>query len=334
MQRARDAGARLLAAIFELRVEETLSVAASDPASPEVARGLQQWLSTRLEGGEQLRVGEIKKPSSGFSAQTWLIDLNDASTGAFARRVVARIETDDPPVYPVQVPDHPGNPAGSVEVALQYQIMRAVSEAGGIPLAGLVGYEADPALLGQPFFVMDYVGGDVPAESPPYTTDGFFTQIAPETRTTMLRNGLAAVAAVHTVPWRKVGLDWLIAPGNTPSIDTQVALWKRYAETELAGRVHPLMETGWKLLAERTPSAGEPVLNWGDPRPGNIIWRDGEVAAITDFEAASIAPPEMDSRVVADVRPHHARGCRSDVAAARRSRPRRAARPLRSGQRP
>ena len=42
---------------------------------------------------------------------------------------------------------------------------------------------------------------------------------------------------------------------------------------------------------------GEAVLAWGDPRPGNIIWRegpDGAVAAVTDFEAAAIAPPELD----------------------------------------
>ena len=139
--------------------EKALSVSAEDPAPREVADGLQKWLSKRLPGGEQLVISEIKKPSSGFSAQTWLIDLADAASGEFKRRVVARIETADPAVYPRQARTHAGNPAGDVEVALQYQVMRSLHRAGGIPLAGLIGYEAEPQLLGQPFFVMDYVDG-------------------------------------------------------------------------------------------------------------------------------------------------------------------------------
>jgi hypothetical protein len=103
--------------------------------------GLQKWLSSRLEGGEDLVISEVSKPSSGFSAQTWLIDLADSTSGEHQRRVVARVETADPAVYPRQSPDHPDNPAGDVEVALQYEVMKSLHKAGGIPLAGLIGYE-------------------------------------------------------------------------------------------------------------------------------------------------------------------------------------------------
>ncbi len=276
------------------RSENALSVSAEEPASQEVASGLQKWLRARLPGGEQLVISNIKKPSSGFSAQTWLIDLSAANGGAFQRRVVARIETADPAVYPRQARSHPGNPAGDVEVALQHHVMSALHQAGGIPLAGLIGYQADPELLGQPFFVMDYVAGDVPAESPPYPTAGFFTEIDAATRTAMVRNGLEVLAALHAVPWRKIGLDWLVDPGSTPSTATQVAIWHTFAETELAGREHPALAAAWKLLAAHVPKESEPAFGWGDARPGNIIWRDGKVATITDFEASAIAPPEID----------------------------------------
>jgi aminoglycoside phosphotransferase (APT) family kinase protein len=275
-------------------VEEELSVSAADPASPEVSQGLQKWLSGRLEGGEKLVISGISKPSSGFSAQTWLIDLADAESGEHHKRVVARVETADPAVYPRQSPDHPDNPAGDVEVALQYEVMKSLHKAGTIPLAGLIGYEPDPALLGQPFFVMDFVGGDVPKESPPYPTEGFFTELDPAGRSQMLRNGLQVMADVHAVPWREVGLEWLVAPGRSPSMDTQVDIWKSFGVDELQGRVHPSLETAWNLLAERTPIASAPALSWGDARPGNMIWQNGKVAAITDFEAAAIAPPELD----------------------------------------
>ncbi|MCW2547137.1 MAG: hypothetical protein JWN96_1597 [Mycobacterium sp.] len=275
-------------------MEEKLSVSAADPASPEVSQGLQKWLSSRLDGGEKLVISGISKPSSGFSAQTWLIDLADAASGEHQRRVVARVETSDPAVYPRQSPDHPDNPAGDVEVALQYEVMKSLHKAGGIPLAALIGYEADSSLLGQPFFVMDFVGGEVPKESPPYPSEGFFTELDPAGRTKMLHNGLQVLADVHSVPWREVGLEWLVAPGKSPTMATQVELWKSFGEDELRGRVHPSLATAWRLLAEHAPKASPPALSWGDARPGNMIWRHGEVAAITDFEAAAIAPPELD----------------------------------------
>ena len=52
--------------------------------------------------------------------------------------------------------------------------------------------------------------------------------------------------------------------------------------------------SGGADLAARFEAASEPGLCWGDPRPGNIIWRDVQPVCATDFEAASIAPPELD----------------------------------------
>jgi aminoglycoside phosphotransferase (APT) family kinase protein len=36
------------------------------------------------------------------------------------------------------------------------------------------------------------------------------------------------------------------------------------------------------------------VFSWGDSRPGNIIYDGTRCACLTDFENASMAPPEMD----------------------------------------
>ncbi len=64
-----------------------LSVSAEEPLTPEAASGLQRWLASRLPGGDRLTITSVSKPSSGFSAQTWLIDLADASAATSARRV-------------------------------------------------------------------------------------------------------------------------------------------------------------------------------------------------------------------------------------------------------
>ena len=60
---------------------------------------------------------------------------------------------------------------------------------------------------------------------------------------------------------------------------------------ELDGREHPVLEAGWKWLRANLPRDTELTLNWGDSRPGNMIWRNFECVCATDFEAASISSP-------------------------------------------
>lgn len=65
-----------------------------------------------------------------------------------------------------------------------------------------------------------------------------------------------------------------------------------------ATREHPLFEEAVAWLRAHKPEESAPGLCWGDPRPGNMIWQaDNSVyrcLCVTDFEAASIAPPEVD----------------------------------------
>ena len=100
-----------------------------------------------------------------------------------------------------------------------------------MPVAPVVGYEPDPAVLGAPFFVMEFVDGQVPIENPCYTLEGFFVDAAPEQRAQMLDDGLRVLAGVHALDWRAAGLDWLIAPGTSPSIAVQLDLWERLRAT-------------------------------------------------------------------------------------------------------
>ena len=199
-----------------------------------------------------------------------------------------RTESPEPPIYPVQVP------GWAVEIELQYRIMDALGRHADVPVAPMIGYEPDPSVLGTPFFVMGFVDGQVPVEDPPYTTAGFFLDVPPADRTLMIERGLATLARVHAVDWRAAGLDWLVPPGTTPGLDAQLALWEEYYRVELRDRVHPLVERAFAWLHAERPRCSPVGLCWGDPRPGNIIWRDAAPVCVTDFEAASIAPPELD----------------------------------------
>ena len=256
---------------------------------PDTLAPLCTWLEARIPGAESVDLLGTRPASSGFSADTTMVDVAVRRVGvAHEERYVLRTESAEPPIYPVQVP------GWAVEIELQYRIMDALRRHADVPVAPLIGYERDPAVLGSPFFVMGFVEGEVPVENPPYTTAGFFLDLTPADRTRLVERGLATLARVHAMDWRAAGLEWLVPPGTTPGIDAQLALWEDYSRIELRGRVHPLVDRAYAWLHSERPSASPVGLCWGDPRPGNIIWHDATPVCVTDFEAASIAPPELD----------------------------------------
>ncbi len=249
---------------------------------------LTNWLiaSTDATAAE---ITEFTPPKSGYSAETLMFTARVDGPNGGEQRLVLRKDTDDDPVYPVQ------GPGGHAEVELQWLTMSALASHGEVPLAPLIGYEADPSVLGNPFFVMGFIDGDVPVENPTYTQAGFFADATPDQRRTLIDSGLEALAAVHRTPWRDLGFDWLRRDDLGLTGMAQLDLWESQCRSELDGRVHgPFEEAVAWLRANAPEHESEPVLCWGDPRPGNVIWQDFRPAALTDFEASSISPAEVD----------------------------------------
>ena len=250
---------------------------------------LAGWLGDRLSASD-VRLDEFRRPEgSGFSAETAIFTARFRREGRDrCERFVVRRETPDPAVYPCQAPGL------DVEIDIQYRVMEALAASGAVPVAPLVGYEPDPAVLGAAFFVMGFVEGQVPIENPLYTTAGFFVEAAPADRRRMISDGLRTLARIHSVDWHAAQLDWLSAPGARPGAARQLEVWETYARAELGDREHPLLDRALAWLGAHVPEDGAVGLCWGDARPGNIIWRDFACVCVTDFEAACIAAPEHD----------------------------------------
>jgi aminoglycoside phosphotransferase (APT) family kinase protein len=173
--------------------------------------------------------------------------------------------------------------------------MDALSSHSHVPVAPLVGYEGDDAVLGAPFFVMGHVEGEVAVEQPPYPTAGFFAEAAPGQRRSAVRSAIEVLAELHRVDWRAAGLSWLAPIDGVPGTAQQLQLWTQYAEHELRGRHFPELDEALARVAAQLPP-DEPIgLCWGDGRPGNVIFGpDFRARCATDFEAASIASPDQD----------------------------------------
>ena len=256
------------------------------------APALRDWLARRFPDRSDVAVTSIDIPvATGFSNETVMFDVAWTEGGRpRTERYVGRVEPPDGGVFPVQTPPC------SVSVAMQHRTMAAVASTGTAPMPPLVGYEPDPAVLGQPFFVMGFVEGRVPSDNPRYSESGFVVDEATTAqRRTMVESGLEAMAAVHSIDWRSAGLEWLDASGGgTPTQAVQIDLYRGYAAAALSGRDHPVLDAALDWLAANDPGDDRVGLTWGDARIGNIIWQDYRPAAVCDWEAAALCPTEAD----------------------------------------
>jgi len=253
---------------------------------------LEQWLVRQWTGASELRVDDLATPqASGYSNETVFFRVRWSTEGEqHEGRYVLRAEPKRPPVYPCQTQP----PQPSVET--QYATMQGVARSGGGPIAPLVGFEADPELLGVPFYVMGFVEGEVLTDTPLYTQEGFFVDASPEQRRTLVESGLDALVGIHALDWRAAGLDWLADPAgpNASPLARQVEIYRRYAEAELGEREHPVLEKAFAWLDRELPDDLALGIAWGDARLGNMIFKDFRCASITDWEAVSLGPPELD----------------------------------------
>ena len=253
----------------------------------------RDWLASAWPDVEDLEVGAFEMPKSGFSARTVFVPLRYRRAGqTIDDKVVLRIENPEPAIYPQQAPGL------DVEIEIQYRSMELLAKTGKVPLAAPIGYEPDPAILGQPFFVMAFAAGEVMTEDPPYTQEGFFAEASPSEQRSIYRRAMQTMVDFHTIDYREAGFEWLVHPEQPPSLERQIDVWETYMRRELGDREHPDFDAGVAWLRKNLPSDLEPGLSWGDSRPGNIIFHKPgdqyEVLAITDFENIAVAPREID----------------------------------------
>jgi len=252
----------------------------------EVAAILTRWLTTKL-GDDAPEVFDVQAPASnGFSNETILCRTRTtAPGGSTEKRLVVRVAPTKHLLFL------------NAEFSTQYRVMRTLADGkSGILLPTLGWYEEDPQYLGVPFFTMDHVEGQVPADNLPYTMEGWVLESTPEQQQTMWWSGIDALASVHRTDWRTLGLDWLTGSARgKPGVAQQMSYYREFMNWAAKGAHVPILESTWDWLVAHQPAEeGEVVLSWGDSRIGNIIWDDFQCACVVDWEMASLGQPEMD----------------------------------------
>lgn len=172
----------------------------------------------------------------------------------------------------------------------QYRVLQAL-EGTAVPAPRVYWYEADPSLLGGPFFLMERIAGDVPN---PWSRDGKRFYEAAAARNVLPRSFVEALAAIHTVDWRAVGLDFLGVPagGNQFALD-EIEKWQSLIE-QSAHKPEPVLTEVLQWLRANAPPARALTLVHGAYRTGNLIIDQDRVTAVIDWELQVIGDPMYD----------------------------------------
>ncbi|MEW2618894.1 phosphotransferase family protein [Streptomyces sp. NPDC048106] len=257
---------------------------------PEVTRErLRTWLAARLPGSSDLEIAELTVPHSGFSTETLLFRAawrtgRTPAGGRFAARVAGRSYQ----LYP------------EARLGTQCRLQRVLYGTGVVPVPRVHWFERDPAVLGAPFYVMEQVAGQVPADLPSYHREGWVAELDEPGRARLWHGGIEALSRLHALDVHALGLHFAALTGHrTPRhgshLDHQLDYYERYLDHfDRADDPLALRTLAW-LRAHRPPEPARPSLLWGDARLGNIIFSAaGRPAALLDWEMASLGAPETD----------------------------------------
>jgi aminoglycoside phosphotransferase (APT) family kinase protein len=247
----------------------------------ELGVALTKWAEHAL--GRPASVTDVGAPGNGMSSETVLFTLH--TDGEEPQAYAARLAP-LPELYPV---------FQRYDLDMQARCMRLVRAHTDVPAPVVRWVELDSRWLGGPFLVMPRIEGDAPPDIPPYVFGGWVADASPEQRAGMQRDAVSVLARLHTLNPGNVDLEFLARPEHgTSALDQQLGHERQYYEWARDGESFPLIERAFAWLDEHRPPDGDAVLNWGDARIGNMLFRDFRVAGVLDWEMATVGPREVD----------------------------------------
>jgi aminoglycoside phosphotransferase (APT) family kinase protein len=226
-----------------------------------MAKFNEKALAEHLSGclGAPCRIESAFRMSMGQSRAMHIVELDCEGTGR--RKVVVRIEQ-----WGLLGTDSRD----------EVRVMRALREVG-YPVAEILSYEPSDAVLGQPFFVMDFVEG----------TSVFIRE--------SLDPYVSSLHELHRMDPQEVKLDFLETPrGPRDAALLQVERWYQVYRGGLAGEPSPLVEEAAQWLRNNAPESERVGIVHGDPGPGNYLHVDGELTAVVDWEFTHLGDPDED----------------------------------------
>ena len=257
-----------------------------NPEFAEIHPPLRDWLRARL--GETAKVDEVeltnfKSPKIGYSSTTHLFDLQYRTDGASTtEKLVLRMEPQGIPLF------------SHYDLRPQFRIMETLA-GSDVPVPRVRWFEEDRSLLGTPFYVMDQVAGEVPADNPPYHKEGWLADQEPGARRRIWLNGVSTLARIHRLDPRQYDLAFLDEPDRGPTpIEQHIHLYEQHIAWGLDRARFPLLDTTVGWLRDHLPMDEPTALTWGDARISNLMFQGEKCVAVLDWEMARLGNPVQD----------------------------------------
>jgi aminoglycoside phosphotransferase (APT) family kinase protein len=236
------------------------------------AQGLELQPLIVLEGLEPFLPGdgpiEVKRLGTGHSNETFLV----ARDGE--RWVLRR-----PPRPPYAPTAH--------DVVREYRILAALAPLDvRAPRPHAVC--EDPGPIGAPFYLMEFVVGDVVRDRFPPALD------VPAERRRALEEFVDALVEIHAAPWQGTDLERIGRPDGY--LERQLRRWKGQWEHNKTREV-PAIDAMGAWLAGNIPAAYETTLVHGDYKLDNAIFAPdlpARLAVIVDWEMSTLGAPLAD----------------------------------------
>jgi aminoglycoside phosphotransferase (APT) family kinase protein len=214
---------------------------------------------------------EVKQFHGGHSNLTYLLRFGDQEW------VVRR-----PPFGPL--------PPSAHDMAREYRVLSRVWEGLEAAPRAILLCE-DPAIIGAPFFVMQRRRGFVVPNRRPL--DPGIKQ-TPETFRAMSEGFIDALADLHKVDYKQIGLEGLGRPDGF--LRRQITGWMDRWEKAKTGEV-PLMNQLGAWFLDHLPPAQPPVILHNDYYLHNVMFapdNSGKVVGIFDWEMSTLGDPLID----------------------------------------
>jgi aminoglycoside phosphotransferase (APT) family kinase protein len=167
----------------------------------------------------------------------------------------------------------------------EYRVISALADTD-VPVPRTLVLCDDETVMGQMFYVMDYVPGRVISERE-------MPGCTPSERSALFHSMASVLGTLHGVDYRDVGLDDFGRPSMY--VARQVARWSKQYE---ASKVEDCdaMDKVIDWLSQNDPDDEQAAIVHGDYRPGNVIFSNDRpaVAAVLDWELSTIGHPLAD----------------------------------------
>ena len=220
---------------------------------------IREKLSARLPGGAPIT--GIVPMTTGFSNETYVVEGPD---------LILRL----PPAGGAMLEGR-----GVIDQARIYQ---ELAESAGAPtVPQIVDLCDDPGVIGVPFFVMARVSGDAIHD---IQMQPWFTDIADAERTRMCEDWVSTIGGLARLQPLKV-----LGPVLSPENDMRK--WSAFAA---AADCPAVVNAIARLLKVPAPRSGPPAVVHGDPKLSNLMWQNGRITALLDWEMALNGEPLSD----------------------------------------